>query len=93
MSSHDLNQRAFLGAGLDLFLLKLKLDASRIVVGDKAAAPYRINKEFRAAEIVGVNESAGTADNAEYNARTASIFRAILARRFPLSTRLRLGVT
>jgi hypothetical protein len=77
---------------LDVLLEKLDFDGLGIVVADKTATPYRINKELRAAEVIDVEQPGCAADNPENNARAASFFRAILPRRLPVRTRLRLGV-
>ena len=80
----------FLG---DFLLAELEFDAGRVVVRDEGGVAELIDERFAAAcEIIGVEESAGVARNAESNAARASCFSRWLAVQCLPNSRLRLGV-
>jgi hypothetical protein len=71
----------------------LEFDAGRVVVRDEGGVSELIDERFAAAcEIVGVEEAAGVARNAESNAARASCFSRWLALQCLPKSRLRLGV-
>jgi len=71
----------------------LEFDARRVVVRNEGGVSELVDERFAAAcEIVGVEESAGVARNAESNAARASCFSRWLAVQCLPNSRLRLGV-
>jgi hypothetical protein len=81
---------AFLG---DFLLAELELDAGRVVVRDEGGVAELVDERFATAcEIVGVEESAGVARNADNNAPRAFCFSRWLADQCLPKRVLRLGV-
>ena len=77
----------------DLFLKELEFDAGRIVVRDEGGVSDLVDERFTTAcEIIGIEEAAGMARNAESNAARASCFSRWLALQCLPNSRLRLGV-
>ena len=80
----------FLG---DFLLAELELDALRVVVRDEGGVAELVDERFATAcEIIGVEESAGMARNADNNALRALCFSRWLADQCLPKRRLRLGV-
>jgi hypothetical protein len=77
----------------DFLLEELEFDARRVVVRDEGGVAELVDERFATAcEIIGVQESAGVARNAESNAARASCFSRWLAVQCFPKSRLRLGV-
>lgn len=80
----------FLG---DFLLAELEFDAARVVVRDEGGVADLVDERFATAcEIIGIEEAAGMACNAESNAARASCFSRWLAVQCLPNSRLRLGV-
>jgi hypothetical protein len=77
----------------DFLLAELEFDARRVVVRDEGGVSELVDERFAAAcEIIGIEEAAGMACNAESNAARASCFSRWLAVQCLPNSRLRLGV-
>ena len=77
----------------DFLLAELEFDARRVVVRDEGGVSELVDERFATAcEIVGVQESAGVARNADNNAARALCFSRWLAVQCLPNRRLRLGV-
>jgi hypothetical protein len=77
----------------DFLLAELEFDAGRVVVRDEGGVSDLVDERFATAcEIIGIEEAAGVACNAESNAARASCFSRWLAVQCLPNSRLRLGV-
>lgn len=77
----------------DFLLAELEFDTRRVVVRDEGGVAELVDERFATAcEIVGVEESAGMARNADNNALRAACFSRWLAVQCLPNRRLRLGV-
>lgn len=77
----------------DFLLEELQLDASRVVIRDEGGVSELVDERLATArKIIGIEESAGMARNADNNALRALCFSRWLAVQCLPKRRLRLGV-
>ena len=89
----DFDGYGFLGFLGDLLLEELEFDALGVVVRDEGGVAELVDERFATAcEIIGIEESAGMARNADNTALRAVCFSRWLAVQCLPNRRLRLGV-